>query len=94
MNEGLNDLDGDDGPALPLAAILAPTRELVVQIFTEARKFSNKSPLKPVVLYGGVSVSHQADRLRMGCHLLVATPGRLDDFIKRGKVVERIFIYF
>nr|BAB13308.1 vasa-related protein CnVAS2 [Hydra vulgaris] len=87
MNEGLDNIDSNiDGVALPLAAILAPTRELVVQLFTEARKFSYNSSLKPVVLYGGVAVAHQADRLRMGCHLLVATPGRLEDFIKRGKV--------
>ena len=39
------------------------------------------------MIYGGVSVNHQTDALHRGCHICVATPGRLEDFIKRGKVI-------
>ena len=86
LNRGLPSSDYHEGAATPLAAILAPTRELAVQIFMEIRKFAFGTPIKPVVVYGGVSVNHQTDRLRMGCHILVATPGRLDDFVKKGKI--------
>jgi len=86
LNAGVSNISDVDGAVTPLAAIMSPTRELAVQIFKEARKFSFNTPLKVCVVYGGVSVAHQTDRLRMGCHLLVATPGRLNDFVKRGKV--------
>ena len=72
--------------ATPNALIIAPTRELAVQIFYEARKFAFGSSLRTVVVYGGVSVSHQVGKLCDGCNVLVATPGRLNDFIGRGRV--------
>ena len=72
--------------AFPRALIIAPTRELAVQIFLEARKFAYGSHLRTVVIYGGVSVSHQLGKLYDGCDLLVATPGRLNDFLGRGRV--------
>ena len=76
-----------DGAVFPLALVVVPTRELAVQIFKEAMKFAYRTPVKVTVIYGGVSVQHQSDILRrMGCHICVATPGRLDDFVKRGKV--------
>lgn len=70
----------------PSAICIAPTRELAVQIYTEACKFSDGTVIKSAVCYGGVSVQHQLDTLRRGCHFLVATPGRLEDFISRNKV--------
>ena len=73
----------------PAAIIVAPTRELVIQIFNEARKFSFGSMLRPVVVYGGTSVGHQLREVERGAHLVVATPGRLLDFISRGKVGSR-----
>merc|ERR1712157_591379 len=70
----------------PIALILSPTRELAVQIYDEARKFSYRSKVRPCVVYGGADVRQQMQDLQRGCHLLVATPGRLVDFLERGKV--------
>ena len=60
----------------PLALVLAPTRELATQIYDEARKFSYRSQVRPVVVYGGANVADQMRDLDRGCHLLVATPGQ------------------
>lgn len=70
----------------PLGLVLAPTRELATQIFEEAKKFSYRSRMRPAVLYGGNNTSEQMRELDKGCHLIVATPGRLEDMITRGKV--------
>ncbi|XP_076801087.1 ATP-dependent RNA helicase DDX3Y-like isoform X2 [Clavelina lepadiformis] len=70
----------------PLGLILSPTRELASQIYDEARKFSYRSHVRPCVVYGGADVGAQMRDLDRGCHLLVATPGRLVDFIQRGKI--------
>ncbi|XP_049786610.1 ATP-dependent RNA helicase vasa isoform X6 [Schistocerca cancellata] len=70
----------------PHAVILSPTRELALQIFNEARKFALGSIVKSVVVYGGTSTMHQAQQVARGCHILVATPGRLMDFLNRGRV--------
>merc|ERR1719369_1897655 len=70
----------------PLALVLAPTRELATQIYDEARKFSYRSKVRPAVVYGGANVGDQMRELDRGCHLLVATPGRLGDFLERGKI--------
>lgn len=86
LNEGVSSETSCGGPVYPKVCILSPTRELTIQIFHEAKRFSYNTNIKPVVVYGGVSVNHQISRLEMGCHILVATPGRLDDFVKRGRV--------
>ncbi|XP_060064013.1 ATP-dependent RNA helicase DDX3X-like isoform X3 [Ylistrum balloti] len=70
----------------PVALILAPTRELASQIYDEARKFSYRSRVRPCVVYGGADIGAQIRDLDRGCHLLVATPGRLVDMIERGKI--------
>ncbi|GFT99342.1 probable ATP-dependent RNA helicase DDX4 [Nephila pilipes] len=70
----------------PWAIIVAPTRELVIQIGSEARKFAYDSVIKADVLYGGTSTSHQSNRIKRGCHILAATPGRLLDFVEKEKV--------
>jgi len=70
----------------PLGLILAPTRELASQIFEEARKFSYCSHVRPCVVYGGADIGSQIRELERGCHLLVATPGRLVDMLERGRV--------
>lgn len=70
----------------PLALVLAPTRELATQIYDEARKFAYRSRVRPFVVYGGADVGNQMRELCRGCHLLVATPGRLSDMIDRGKI--------
>ena len=72
--------------ALPTSLILAPTRELVSQIFDEARKFSYRSWVRPCVVYGGADIGTQLRSMERGCDLLVATPGRLVDLIERGRI--------
>ena len=80
MSSGAGDVQS------PSALVIAPTRELVLQIYHEARKFAYSTVVRPVVVYGGTSVGHQLSMLEKGCHILVGTPGRLKDFISRGKV--------
>ncbi|XP_067108035.1 ATP-dependent RNA helicase DDX3X-like isoform X3 [Osmerus mordax] len=70
----------------PLALVLAPTRELALQIYDEARKFAYRSRVRPCVVYGGADIGQQIRDLERGCHLLVATPGRLVDMMERGKI--------
>jgi len=70
----------------PVALVLAPTRELAIQIFDEAKKFSYRSWVKPCVVYGGQRMLDQVRELQKGCDLLVATPGRLCDLIDRGRI--------
>ncbi|XP_046705497.1 DEAD-box helicase 3 X-linked b isoform X2 [Silurus meridionalis] len=70
----------------PLSLVLAPTRELALQIYDEARKFAYRSRVRPCVVYGGADIGQQIRDLERGCHLLVATPGRLVDMMERGKI--------
>ncbi|KAL9587380.1 MAG: hypothetical protein Q9212_000307 [Teloschistes hypoglaucus] len=72
--------------ALPTSLILAPTRELVSQIYDEARKFAYRSWVRPCVVYGGADIGSQLRAMERGCDLLVATPGRLVDLIERGRI--------
>uniref|UniRef100_A0A8C8CLQ5 RNA helicase n=1 Tax=Oncorhynchus tshawytscha TaxID=74940 RepID=A0A8C8CLQ5_ONCTS len=74
------------GEQYPLALVLAPTRELALQIYEEARKFAYRSRVRPCVVYGGADIGQQIRDLERGCHLLVATPGRLVDMMERGKI--------
>ncbi|CAO3639872.1 unnamed protein product [Cunninghamella echinulata] len=70
----------------PTVLILAPTRELVSQIYDEACKFAYRSWVRPCVVYGGTDINHSIRQVGNGCDLLVATPGRLVDLIERGYV--------
>lgn len=70
--------------AEPLVLIVCPTRELATQIFDEARRLCYRSMLRPCVAYGGGPAREQAEELRKGCDILIATPGRLMDFMQRG----------
>jgi len=72
--------------AFPTSLILAPTRELVSQIYDEARKFAYRSWVRPCVVYGGADIGTQLRSMEKGCDLLVATPGRLVDLIERGRI--------
>ncbi|CAC5419578.1 DDX4 [Mytilus coruscus] len=70
----------------PQALVVAPTRELAVQIFTDAKRFTHGTMLRPVVLYGGTSLGHQLRNVEQGAHIVVGTPGRLIDVIGKGKI--------
>jgi ATP-dependent RNA helicase DDX3X len=77
---------GRQRKASPTSLILAPTRELVSQIYDEARKFAYRSWVRPCVVYGGADIGSQLRQIERGCDLLVATPGRLVDLIERGRI--------
>jgi len=72
--------------AYPYALILAPTRELATQIHQEAEKFTYRTGLRPVVIYGGADIRQQFRELDRGSDIIVATPGRLVDMLERGSV--------
>ncbi|CAG7731132.1 unnamed protein product [Allacma fusca] len=85
---------GDDLPARPYVLILAPTRELALQIDREAHMYSSGSILKSICCYGGTALFYQKNQLRRGCHILVATPGRLKQFITEKHVDLSNLKYF
>ena len=68
------------------ALILAPTRELVTQIFDNIAAFTKGTAVKITMVVGGASIFKQAERLKRGSDVLVATPGRLIDLLDRGDV--------
>ncbi len=70
----------------PRALILAPTRELAVQIFESFVAYGRNVPLRHTVVFGGVSQVRQVRTLRDGVDILVATPGRLLDLINQGHI--------
>lgn len=71
----------------PQALIIAPTRELCLQIAGDLADFSKyEENLKILPVYGGSSIESQIRTLQKGVHVIVATPGRLIDLIKRGVV--------
>ena len=66
--------------------ILVPTRELAVQVTSEISKFVRYTSIRSVSIYGGQSIGLQHDLLRRGVQIVVATPGRLIDHLKRGSI--------
>lgn len=68
----------------PIVLVLAPTRELAVQIKEECDKFGASSDIKNTVVYGGVPKSRQVRDLRSGVEIVIATPGRLIDHLEQG----------
>src|SRR5437870_9878488 len=71
------------GTAAPRMLIIAPTRELVVQIEADARLLGRFTPFRIHAVYGGIDYGKQRDTLAEGCDLLVGTPGRLIDYLKQ-----------
>lgn len=69
------------------ALVLTPTRELAVQIFENFKKFGRYLKLRACCVYGGAPSSPQRKALRSGCDILIATPGRLNDFMVQGEIV-------
>lgn len=68
----------------PKVLVLAPTRELTVQIETEAQKYSRAAGLSALCLYGGTPKGPQIRQLRAGTDIIVATPGRCNDLAEMG----------
>lgn len=66
------------------ALILTPTRELAIQIEESFHAYGKNLPLKTLVIFGGVKQGAQENALKKGVDILVATPGRLLDFISQG----------
>ncbi|HTM69975.1 MAG TPA: ATP-dependent RNA helicase RhlB [Luteimonas sp.] len=75
-------------PEDPRALILAPTRELAIQIHKDAVKFASDLGLKFALVYGGVDYDKQRSILQAGADVIIATPGRLIDYVKQHKVVS------
>uniref|UniRef100_A0A8K9X302 RNA helicase n=1 Tax=Oncorhynchus mykiss TaxID=8022 RepID=A0A8K9X302_ONCMY len=76
--------DSDQGP---YAVILAPTRELAQQIEEETLKFGKPLGICTVAVIGGISREDQGFRLRMGCEIVIATPGHLIDVVENRYLV-------
>lgn len=70
------------------AVIITPTRELAKQIAEEISKITRFTHIRPVTIYGGVSFERQEDLIRKGAQIVVATPGRLLDHLKRGLMAK------
>ncbi len=73
----------------PRALILAPTRELVMQIDTALGKLAKYTDLRHVALYGGLGPKAQLDALQKGVDMIVATPGRFMDLYRMGEILTR-----
>jgi len=68
----------------PIGLVMAPTRELAMQIQSEVARFTAGTNIRSTAVFGGVSRYAQAGDLRRGVEILVATPGRLLDFLESG----------
>jgi len=71
------------GPNDPRALIIAPTRELAIQIEKDFRSLGRDTGLKSALIYGGVDYDKQRQQLRDGVDIVIATPGRLLDYFKQ-----------
>jgi len=77
----------------PIVLILAPTRELAVQIQTECTKFGSNSRIRNTAIYGGAPKGPQIRDLQRGVEIVIATPGRLIDMLESGKTNLRRVTY-
>jgi ATP-dependent RNA helicase DeaD len=72
------------GRRRPSALVMCPTRELALQVADEIAALGKHKDLSVVVIYGGASMGDQLDRLKKGAEIVVGTPGRIYDHIRRG----------
>lgn len=79
----------EDGEG-PISLILAPTRELAFQIFSECKSYSKNLAIRCVCVYGGSGVSTQLTELRRGAEIVICTPGRMIDVLSlsNGKITN------
>ena len=80
----LSQTRANNGPRSPRALILAPTRELAIQIADEFRAYSKHLHLRQTVIFGGVNQKPQVKALSRGVEIVTATPGRLLDLMGQG----------
>lgn len=80
----LNSWRPDESTPGPHCLVLAPTRELVVQVNEEARKLAPSSACRCVAIYGGQSIRGQIASIRKGASIVVGSPGRVIDHLTRG----------
>jgi len=73
-------------PATPRGLVLLPTRELAVQVFDVLSPLAAEMGLRVVAVYGGADIERQIKKLRHGCEVIIATPGRLIDLGDRGEL--------
>jgi ATP-dependent RNA helicase RhlE len=83
---GLAKMEGRIEPRSARALVLAPTRELAVQIEEAFRKFAGSQRISTVLVLGGVSRYHQVQKIAKGVDVIIATPGRLKDLMDDKKV--------
>ncbi|MSU72977.1 MAG: DEAD/DEAH box helicase [Opitutus sp.] len=69
--------------------VLEPTRELAAQVETAFRDFARFTDIRPVAIFGGVGYGYQRTELKRGVDIIVATPGRLMDYLKEGTISLR-----
>lgn len=72
--------------AKPRCLVLEPTRELAMQVETAFRDYGRFTDLTVALLYGGVGYGRQRENLQRGCDVIVATPGRLLDFMEQDEI--------
>ncbi|KRY27843.1 ATP-dependent RNA helicase DDX3X [Trichinella spiralis] len=82
------------GKIAPQAAVVVPTRELAQQVFSVCRSLLVDTGFRCAVAYGGVSVQYQLSELWRGCDIVVATPGRLVQFMEMQKVTLNFCRFF
>jgi len=73
-------------PGDPVLLVIAPTRELAVQIQDESKKFGSSSSIHTTCCYGGAPKPPQADEIRRGVNGIIGTPGRINDFLEGGQL--------
>jgi ATP-dependent RNA helicase DDX3X len=93
LNDGPPNVDLENYPSAPIALILIPTRELAEQIYKEARKLLHQTGIQITKIYGGVPHDSQIRELREGTDILVATPGRLIDFLNSKLITLKAIKY-
>ena len=84
FNRLLTNPGGNETQQQPRAILLAPTRELAIQIYEDAKVLGNATKFRVQVVFGGADYDKQRDRLEGGVDVLIGTPGRFIDYYKQG----------
>lgn len=93
--QGLNsEKDKSKGKRITRCLVVAPTRELAIQISNSFKAYGKNLEIRTVPIYGGVSQKPQVKRLSKGVEVIVATPGRLLDLINQGYINLKNIRYF